>query len=604
MKGDFSRRTFDARNHYSGVIMQQGRVLTDADWNEQLAIARHRTETTSRDVIGRCGAPADGAGFEISVISQQNIERGLFIGQGRYYVDGLLCENEATVLFEQQPYLPAAGDPLDKLEGQAIVYLEVWERHVTALDDPHIREVAPGGPDTTTRAQVIWQVKVLPVKTDGRITCQTRIQEWEDLQAPSTGTLTAHTQPVKEESACLLPPAAGYQGLENQLYRVEIHRVGTSEKATFKWSRDNGSIVTAVEQINGAKLTVRSLGRDEVSGFASGQWVELTSDEDDLAGRAGTLLRITSIDAARREITVNQAPSAPADSKRFKLRRWDQTGPDATDAGIPVQSGRLPLENGIEVEFSDGSYRTGDYWLIPARTAIAGIEWPQQPPPDSGPAAQPPLGIRRHFCRLAVLERDQAGTLHIHDCRQRFPSASAAAMHVTGISWRHDDTMPLSTLQKEGLRVTLDTVPDAASVSHGSVIVVVEMGNPGTEAAPERATPIILYGSVRLDGNNIQWQLTPTLHDFVSAQLNERQSALVRVTLKGRSIWTGEKTRIYLDGQVYSQPGKGSSTSLSFPSGAGERASDFESWFYLTPTEKETKPVPRLKRKSARGKKS
>ena len=41
MKGDFSRNTFDPGNHYSAVLMQQGRVQVDADWNEQAAIGLH-----------------------------------------------------------------------------------------------------------------------------------------------------------------------------------------------------------------------------------------------------------------------------------------------------------------------------------------------------------------------------------------------------------------------------------------------------------------------------------------------------------------------------------------------------------------------------------
>ena len=35
MKGDFSRETFDRARHYSAVLLQQGRVQLDADWNEQ-----------------------------------------------------------------------------------------------------------------------------------------------------------------------------------------------------------------------------------------------------------------------------------------------------------------------------------------------------------------------------------------------------------------------------------------------------------------------------------------------------------------------------------------------------------------------------------------
>ena len=64
MPGDYSRETFDKHNHYTGVRMQQGRVQLDADWNEQLAIQRHRTETEALDVIGACGVPQATDGFK------------------------------------------------------------------------------------------------------------------------------------------------------------------------------------------------------------------------------------------------------------------------------------------------------------------------------------------------------------------------------------------------------------------------------------------------------------------------------------------------------------------------------------------------------------
>ena len=38
MKGDFSRRIYRPAKHFSSVLMQQGRVLLDSDWNEQAAI--------------------------------------------------------------------------------------------------------------------------------------------------------------------------------------------------------------------------------------------------------------------------------------------------------------------------------------------------------------------------------------------------------------------------------------------------------------------------------------------------------------------------------------------------------------------------------------
>src|SRR5687767_7199390 len=120
MKGDFSRRTFDAARHYAAVTMQQGRVQLDADWNEQAEIARHRVQTETLDTVGRCGGPLHAAGFglvELGTLSTAEKEylakryktlgKGDFLlSAGRYYVDGILVENEHAVPFAQQPDLP------------------------------------------------------------------------------------------------------------------------------------------------------------------------------------------------------------------------------------------------------------------------------------------------------------------------------------------------------------------------------------------------------------------------------------------------------------------------------------------------------------------
>ena len=55
MKNDITRDTFHRVKHFSRVLMQQGRVQLDADWNEQADILRYRDETEASDVIGRCG---------------------------------------------------------------------------------------------------------------------------------------------------------------------------------------------------------------------------------------------------------------------------------------------------------------------------------------------------------------------------------------------------------------------------------------------------------------------------------------------------------------------------------------------------------------------
>ena len=65
MKADLSRNTFDRALHFSAVRLQQGRIVTDADWNEQADLTRYRAERQARDTIGACGAPLDAAGYAL-----------------------------------------------------------------------------------------------------------------------------------------------------------------------------------------------------------------------------------------------------------------------------------------------------------------------------------------------------------------------------------------------------------------------------------------------------------------------------------------------------------------------------------------------------------
>ena len=445
MPGDYSRRLFRRGQHYSGVLMQQGRVQLDADWNEQLDIALYRTETEAIDVIGRCGVPRHNAGFLISAGANN---QDLTISAGRIYVDGLLCELESASTYVTQPYLPnpentspvtspPASPPNRRIslqDGRYLVYLDAWQQERSALDDPLIREVALGGPDTTARLQNIWQVKVLRLTRDvpassppvGAFTCRTQFPEFQELSAPSTGTLNAQTAPPQpEEDPCLLPPTSGYSRLENQLYRIEIQNGGTLTQAggpvTFKWSRDNASVQTGVISIADAVATVQDTGRDELLSFSNNQWVELYDEESTLKAAPRPLVQIDKVQPATREITFKSTLASFSNRvPGLKLRRWDQTD-NANQNGLPATPNQwVDIEAGVQVRFSPGTYRPGDYWLIPARTATREIEWPPFRIPNTQPQPQPPRGVRHHFCRLALLEVVN-GQLRLSDCRPIFP---------------------------------------------------------------------------------------------------------------------------------------------------------------------------------------
>jgi hypothetical protein len=206
---------------------------------------------------------------------------------------------------------------------------------------------------------------------------------------------------------------------------VEIHGSGVGDgSATFKWSRENGSVVAKWlgQNEDGDQLTVSSTGRDQVLGFKAGDWIELTDDTRELCGRPGEMVMISAVEGNTLTIDtsgieIEDFPTNP------KVRRWDSEG--LVDVEVPATNGGwLPLENGVEIKFeSDGRYRAGDYWLIPARTSLGDVIWPKSENVDSPqPLFRSPHGIDHHYCSLALIDFDDMDDAKaLADCRPTFP---------------------------------------------------------------------------------------------------------------------------------------------------------------------------------------
>jgi hypothetical protein len=579
-RGDFTRDTFNPAKHFSRVLMQQGRVQLDADWNEQAAILLHRLRRQAADLIGQHGGA--GTSFQLEQLkidfpAGTTLQGDFIIDPGDYYVDGILCENNNPVL-TVQPYpstqqngntsqvaviagfnsqspaalaskyvelssdnfvsvkrvivsavdstgliltLPASlsmfgftsqqslslrrlttylNQPDRPVPGPAgnnnpalanyLVYLDVWERHLTCVEDGWIREVALGGPDTATRAKVVWQVKAIPGSTvsdglsgltsaspakDRDAWFQSTWPKWLKFWQPDNrGLLKARVQPQPVSTdPCTMSPSSSYRGAENQLYRVEIHGTGGASTtldangnptvdgtgATFKWSRENGSVIFPILNLpaNSTIVGVAHLGRDERLSLTEGDWVEVVDDDYALSGATTARLYLVQlVDRVNLQVTVTPALSGltgTVPGKHPFLRRWDQKSGDPTQNGLTLQQATgaafveestanapnwLNLEDGIQIQFQPGgSYRAGDYWLIPARVATGDIEWPRlrdaqgnlimeaasgQPVPD----ALPPHGVEHHYAPLAVLFTDPSTGVPT-DLRRTFTGVATQA---------------------------------------------------------------------------------------------------------------------------------------------------------------------------------
>jgi hypothetical protein len=245
---------------------------------------------------------------------------------------------------------------------------------------------------------------------------------------------------MPSEDPCLVPPMAQYRGAENQLYRVEIHDSGTAGggakgQATFKWSRDNGSVVFGIRSLSGSLVTLDSLGPDQARGLKEGDWVEIVDDVSELRADPRPLRAVTAVDRVKGTVTLAM-PSGekppPFDENSATthplLRRWDQV----SDAIAVQESKWIDLEDGVQIWFEQGGdYKVGDYWQIPARTAAADVLWPQETGLDGEmrPKACPPRGIVHRIAPLRLIKLDENGkvTCDEKDCRCVFQSLCTLA---------------------------------------------------------------------------------------------------------------------------------------------------------------------------------
>jgi len=467
MRGDFTRYNGDPRRDLTRVMMQQGRLQLDADWNEQVEIFWGFLRGLASDLIGPHGGPEEDCGFRILAEGdfpltekgspsreEQDELRGLLtgegdflIGPGRYYVNGMPCSSSSYISYAAQA--GPSDVPLQKKNKDSfLIYLDAWEISRTEIEEESIREVALLGIDTSTRAKLVWRVGILNLADRGKNpTCgkvkelwQTIVEEWQPRNRGIFRARAAEASEGPSTEPGTLSPDARYRGATNQLYRVEVHQGGTlgsGDSPTFKYSRENASVVFPIQHINGKVVTLGRFGRDARLGLQVGDWVEIVDDDYELQRRAEPLLRVEQIAPGKRHVTLSDNPGSTVGQDRNKhplLRRWDHKEGDPRKGGLELKQGAatikegdrdgfwLNLENGVQIQFSkadpSNSYRTGDYWIIPARVATGNVVWPHH---KGELEWRGPQGVHHYYAPLAIVSFNSNGVLVTEsDCRLRF----------------------------------------------------------------------------------------------------------------------------------------------------------------------------------------
>jgi DNA-binding beta-propeller fold protein YncE len=420
MKTQISRHSRNRDKRYSGVYQQQGRMLTDADWNELGDIIKERLDDALRDVIGS-GSPRHRGMVHVTPgPGGDTIE----LCWGHVYVDGVPAEVRPAepgdpafdytkqADFPQPPPLPGPG--IDYT-----LYLDVWERAVTSLQDGDLRDPGLHGADTCTRTQTMAQVKWCPAGVDPEKTAV------NPPMGNAALTLTLR-QGSTEPDPC--DPCADEVALQdrvgNYLFRVEVHDVeldseGKPTRLVLKWSSENGAEEHAVAgEPPGFKTNRR------VFEFFHGESQAYASEK-----HLGVHLTGGTWKPARGVLSTGYPGTPPAG---FHLvRRWDgyctlaragdgtwslAKGPGGAVLGshrgllLSTTSasdapGHVALSSSLEVkldalvldlELEGKVFVAGDYWYAVVREAVHRSG-------DTVLSASGPVGVIHHYMTLATV---------------------------------------------------------------------------------------------------------------------------------------------------------------------------------------------------------
>lgn len=455
---DISRAAFDPRKHYSGVHVQQGRVILDDDFNEGERIASEEARQARLDTIGPQGSPGSGfaiANGRLSPLGDADFD----ILPGTLYLGGLRLSAGAGPakperFIEQDDWLQQpASERLTPVEGRVdLVYVEAWQQPVSAVEDAELFETALGGADTSTRLRTMHRVRMATglkeapceaawgalvsgwaasgLGTFEADTCERTVDAQLQVTFDTSGTT---------DDLCAPKVAGGYLGAENQAIRVEL-----VDSRHFTWGFDNGGpLYRTTLRADRVTLTFSSTPKDEAHQPRVGQiveilpWSAVLANGEKLCELRGHLARVaTAYDPGTRTLVLDAGTAVPAGfggdwQKRphaadlgapsYFVRVWDRGGDVVSSPAIAFTPG-VPVAlagTGLLITLTGQHLVAADHWIIAARP-----ETPNRVVPWALEVRRGPHGVRRFFAPLALIRWHRSGSSAsfelLHDCRQRF----------------------------------------------------------------------------------------------------------------------------------------------------------------------------------------
>ncbi|MFW9872761.1 MAG: DUF6519 domain-containing protein, partial [Candidatus Thorarchaeota archaeon] len=452
MKGDFSNWYYEMKENFNGVLHQQGKVLLDRDWNDEIMFKTNWQHQLGKDVIGHDVAAVSAHeynNFRIQKISNiYETEKGvkvinLQITPGRLWVDGSLiylkqklnAEDAASVIDEPK-IIKRIATPLEfidveRAQGIAatkiMVFLEVWQDVINGFQEPKLLiEPALNGIDTTERLQTMFSFKYLEIDSDA-INCS---NFHEYIKYSEKGRLSASFRAdVEIDEECPKLVSGGYTGLEHRFYRIEMAKTNLKEGPFFKWDRNNGSLVgrgifniTEEEKVVEIKANLQPILYSDYLGSETGAdfYMEIVDYNEELGmyeplyGAKVKLMERKMLKVEKDEEYLDLRKLANKEQIFFRLWKGIKSVSDYTLNGKLTNKNKL--ESGICLAFdrdNKKSYRPGDFWTFPVRADAITLDGKESKKEIF--VLKEPFGINYRLIPLAIKDNDD-----IKDCRIPF----------------------------------------------------------------------------------------------------------------------------------------------------------------------------------------
>lgn len=451
MGSDRARVTYDPKQQYRSVVMQQGRVTLEADWNEAWQITNEELRKETLDFVGPCGTP-DG-GYKVVLIPDPTPAYDFYISSGTMYVGGMRAHLYDPVQYSNQPDWRDSGpedpdwvDPSSFTASPSnpplneFVYLLLREQEVSAVEDFDLKDVALGGPDTAQRVRLLQRfVRLVSQGTDcvsGLAAGQAKWQteglyfDPDTMRLKSWGTLlVGFSDQSSDPDPCQPQARGGYLDPDNQLIRVQISGVDdVTGNPKFVWGFDDASFLyrISVDPNNPQNLVFQSLPVDSNHQPVTGQAVEVLRTAADLtnggevAATSGFVFTLGQpYDPDTQSIVMPTGVSLPLDytsanqspPNQLFLRVWQQEV--VFTPGTPVALGDTGVLVTLATQAPSQSFHLGDYWMFAVRPATPQTVYPER----YQNAPQPADGPRLWACPLGVISWSQQLGALASDCR-------------------------------------------------------------------------------------------------------------------------------------------------------------------------------------------